>query len=95
VPGLELGFDAGDLGVAAVDSCSRLPAFLGDFLGGSPVAVESRLLAGQRLPTLDHDVNVLRVQLEAQASAFREFRRGERCAAAKERIFCGACAYVA
>src|ERR1035438_6534983 len=84
--GPELGFDGGDLLAAAVDSCGRLPAFLGDLLERAPVAVEDRLLARQRLPAFDHDVNVLRVQLEAQADALGQFGRGERCAATQKRI---------
>ncbi len=69
VPGPQLGLDGCDLLLASVDSCRALPAFLGEFLERAPVAVESRLLAGQRLPALHDDINVLRVQFDADARA--------------------------
>src|ERR1039458_2190762 len=84
--GPELGFDGGDLLAAAVDSCGRLPAFLGDLLERAPVAVEGSFLAGQRLISLDYDVDILRVEFDSDADALGQFCRRQRGATSQERI---------
>ncbi len=50
MPSPERCFDGRDLLLAAFDSCTTLPAFCGDFLERTPVAVEGRFLAGQGPP---------------------------------------------
>ena len=57
-----------------------------DLLERSAVAVERGFLARQRLPALDHDVHVLRIQLDSAADALGEFRGRQRRAAAQERL---------
>src|ERR1035437_5626399 len=54
----DFDFDLGQFPAAAGASCCPDPAFLGDLLKRAPVAIEPGFLAGQRLPALDHYVNV-------------------------------------
>src|SRR5947208_520991 len=82
----ELGFDVRDLPAAALDSCGPLPALLADLLEGPSIALELRLLPAERLPPLDDDVDVLRVQLHPAADPFRQLRGSEGRAAAEERL---------
>src|SRR5260370_32197499 len=65
--------------VACAGSPSRclFPSFPGNLAQRSPVAVQRRFLAGERLPPLPYDVNVLRIQLDAVADALRQFVGGE------------------
>src|ERR1035441_7537642 len=71
-------FDFRDLLVAASNSYCASPAFLGDHLERSPIALQRGVLAGQGLPALDNDVNVLRVEFQPVADALGEFGGSER-----------------
>src|ERR1035437_6121024 len=84
VAGADLGFDLSHLPAAARDSCCPDPAFLGDLLESPPVDIEAGFLAGQRLPALDHYVNVFGIQFDAAADALGEFGGGQRRTAAQE-----------
>jgi len=60
-------------------------AFLRE-LGEGPTVVELGFLHGQLLPTLDDDVDVLRIEFDPIADSFRQFRGCERGAATEEWI---------
>jgi hypothetical protein len=74
VAGEKLRFDGRNLLAAASDSCWLLSAFLGDLVERPAIAVKRGFLAGQRLVALDYDVDVLWIQLEADADAFGQLR---------------------
>src|ERR1017187_1416497 len=80
----KLSFDGRDLPAAARDSREHVPAFLSDFLERAPVAIELGFFAGQRLPALDHYVNVFGIQFDAAADPLSEFGGGQRRTAAQE-----------
>src|SRR5258706_13369215 len=82
--GPDLRFDGRDLPAAASDSCGCSDPFLPNVVERPPVAVELGFLAAQRLPALDDDIDVLRVEFQSQADALGEFRGGACGAAAKE-----------
>jgi len=73
----DLSLDRRKLPAAARDSCGRLSAFLCDFFERSTVAVERCLLSAQRLPPGNYDVDILRVQLDADTNALRQLRGGD------------------
>ena len=84
VPGEKQRLDFRDLAVAAGDSC-RDPYTLRLHLFERPtIAVECCVSACETLPSLDDNVDVLRIKLQSRADALRQFSRGKRGAAAKK-----------
>ena len=65
----QLRFDGCDFAAATFHSRRDSNPLGFDFLEGPAIAVERRLLARERLPALDHDIDVLRVQFDAVADA--------------------------
>ncbi len=86
VPGKDQRFYFRDLAVAASDSCRDLHAFSFHLLERPTIAVECCLSAREPLPSLDDNVDVLRIELQSAADALRQFSRGERGAASKKRL---------
>ena len=84
MPGPDLRFDIRDLPAAALDSCLGSYPFLRDHRERAVVAIQLGLLAGQRLSALHHDVDVLRIQLNAVADALGQFCCRKRGAAAQD-----------
>jgi hypothetical protein len=71
-----LEFYSRHLLAAATDSCCPLLAFRTDLFERAPVAFDLGLLIAQCLPTLDYDIDVLRIEFHPAADALSEFRGG-------------------
>lgn len=67
-----LRFDRDDLPAAALDSCRLLGTLFRNGFKG-PSIFERGLFAGQLLPALNHNVHILRVELDPVADSLRQF----------------------
>src|ERR1022692_18792 len=59
-------------------------ALLGDLFERATVALQDRFSARQTLIAFDHDVDILRIELNSVANALGDFRGGQRGATAQE-----------
>ena len=71
---------------APFDSCFNPDALGFDLLERAAVRLERGLFAGELLPALDDDVDILRIKFDPVADALSEFRCPECGAATQERI---------
>src|SRR5579862_1630465 len=75
-----------DFACALFCSCECLDPLGPDLLEGTTIPVTGSLLAGQRLPAQDRDIDILWIKLQAVADAVGQFRRRERGPAPQERL---------
>ena len=73
-----------DLAVAAGDSCRDPHTFGFHLFERPPISIERCFQAREPLPSLDDNIDVLRIELQSVADALRQLRCGERRARCQE-----------
>src|SRR5579863_5010487 len=86
MPRANLRLDFRDLAAAALDSCGDSHSFCFDLVERSAIAIERCRSTLELLPTLNHDVDIFRIELDPTANAARQFRGRKRGAAAEKRL---------